>query len=320
MGSRVTTRLLDSLTALPDELKSNMRKIVEKYTKACNVTNGRPIDANFDVSYVTYLSHYFAWLELNKSTHHLSLLDQHNLNRPWNQLKLVNEDSLNDFFIKFVQLRRTQHKSTKKYVSSLQAWVTYIEKTKIIIHSLPEIKSSLMTQSNRRKDIVMSVSHEIDPHSDIPMRNISTFDENRLLQTAIEYHKNGLLTFEESCLFLTTYTNTKQRLIRCESLLKRNFGNRITNSVEGPHRKWSAKTLFDNTGHNHFENTDYLIIPPYGQKNKKENKTMSGSYRHYCLYRCSVFWMAVTTLIHMSKANDADFNFYIDNTKGDTCE
>ena len=201
MGSRVTTRLLDSLTALPEELKSNMRKIVEKYTQDCNITNGRPKDANFDVSYITYISHYFSWLELNKRTHNLSLLDQCNLNRPWNQLKLVNEDSLNDFFIKFVQLRRTQHKSTKKYISSLQSWVAHVEKSKIITHSLPEIKSSLMNQSNRRKDIVTSVSHEIDPHSDIPMRNISTHDENRLLQTAIEHHKNGLLTFEESCLF-----------------------------------------------------------------------------------------------------------------------
>ena len=113
MGSRVTVRLQDSLTALPEELKSKMRKIVEKYAHACNTTNGRPKDSNFDVAYINCLSHYFAWLELNKSTHHLSLLDQHNLNRPWNQLKLVNEDSLNDFFIKFVQLRRTQHQSTK---------------------------------------------------------------------------------------------------------------------------------------------------------------------------------------------------------------
>ena len=69
------------------------------------------------------------------------------------------------------------------------------------MHSLPEIKSSLMTQENRRKDIVKSTSHEIDPHSDMPMRNMSTHDENRLLQTAIEHHKNDLLTFEESCIF-----------------------------------------------------------------------------------------------------------------------
>ena len=68
-------------------------------------------------------------------------------------------------------------------------------------------------------------------NSDIHMRNMSTNDENRLLQTAIEHNKNDALTFEESCLFLTTHSNTKQRLIRCESLLKRKFSDRVTNSV-----------------------------------------------------------------------------------------
>ena len=87
-------------------------------------------------------------------------------------------------------------------------------KTKKITNFLPEIKSSLTTQKTRRKDIVTSASHEIDPHSEITMHGMSTNDENKLLQTATEHNKNNALTFEESYLFLTTYTNTKQWLIR----------------------------------------------------------------------------------------------------------
>ena len=64
----------------------------------------------------------------------------------------------------------------------------------------------------------------------------------------------------------------------------------------------------------------FLQIPPHGQKIKKENKTLSGSYRHCCLHRCSVFWMSVTTLLCVLKASDDEFNFYIDNRKGPTCK
>ena len=112
MGSRVIVRLQDSLTALPEELKSKMRKTVEKYAHACNVTNGRPKDSNFDVTYIN-LSHCFVWLELNKNICHLSLIDQHNQNKPWNQLKIVNDYTLNIFSINFLQLRRTHPKPPK---------------------------------------------------------------------------------------------------------------------------------------------------------------------------------------------------------------
>ena len=64
----------------------------------------------------------------------------------------------------------------------------------------------------------------------------------------------------------------------------------------------------------------FLQIPPHGQKIKKENKMLSGSYRHYCLCRCSVFWMSVTTLFHALKASDDHFNFCIDGMKDLTCE
>ena len=44
---------------------------------------------------------------------------------------------------------------------------------------------------------------------------------------------------------------------------------------------------------------------------------MHGAYRHYCLHRCSVFWMAVTTLLCTRKATDEELNFYVDKSKGD---
>ena len=75
----------------------------------------------------------------------------------------------------------------------------------------------------------------------MPFRNMSSKDENKLLKCAVEDCMNNILTFEESCLFLTTWTNTKQRLIRVECLLKRNFSDRIVINVEGSHRKLSEK-------------------------------------------------------------------------------
>ena len=130
MGSRVTVRLEDSLTSLPKQLQSQIRKITEKHVNACNMSNGRLKDSNFDITYIDYVSHYFTWLEVNKNLHNMSLLDQHNRNVPWHELKAISEDTINAFFINFVQNRRTQPKTTKKYVSALQSYTTHIEKIK----------------------------------------------------------------------------------------------------------------------------------------------------------------------------------------------
>ena len=102
MGSRVTVRLEDSLTSLPKQLQSQLRKIIEKYVNAFNASNGRLKDSNFDTTYLDYLSHYFTWLEVNKSVHNISLLDQWNRNVPWHELKAISEDTINEFFINFV--------------------------------------------------------------------------------------------------------------------------------------------------------------------------------------------------------------------------
>ena len=95
-----------------------------------------------------------------------------------------------------------------------------------------------------------------------------------LLQTAIEHNKNKVLTSEESCMFLTTDTTTKQRLIRCESLSKRNFSDLTVNNFEGSHHKMSEQTVKQSTGHTYFENTDFLQISPHRQKTKKEKKNV----------------------------------------------
>ena len=54
-----------------------------------------------------------------------------------------------------------------------------------------------------------------------------------------------------------------------------------------------------------------------GTKVKKETKSISGAYRHYCLHRCSVFLMDVTTLLYTKKATKEELNFYVDASKGD---
>ena len=46
MGSRITLKLIDSMTELPNELKSHMKEIVEKHVHACNDANGRRKHAN----------------------------------------------------------------------------------------------------------------------------------------------------------------------------------------------------------------------------------------------------------------------------------
>ena len=92
------------------------------------------------------------------------------------------------------------------------------------------------------------------------------------------------------------------------------------NNKEGPHRKWSLTTLIEKTTYSHVENTDYLLIPPMGKKVKKERKSMSGCYRHYCMCRCPAFWMAVTTLLCTIKASDDELNLCADTRKGDACK
>ena len=130
-----------------------------------------------------------------------------------------------------------------------------------------------------------------------------------MLKNAVEHYKNKVLNFEESVLFLTKYTNTKQRMIRCETLLKRKFIDLIVNNKEAPHRKWSTETSSGKTGHFYFEDANYLMMLPMGVKVKKEAKSMSGSYRRYCWCRYSVLWMAVTALLYAMKSTDEELNF-----------
>ena len=98
------------------------------------------------------------------------------------------------------------------------------------------------------------------------MRVLSIDEENLLLKTAVEHYKKNVLTFEESMLFLTTCTKTKQIMIRCETLIKCKICDRVMNNKEGPYRKWSLTTLLEKMAYSHFENTDYLLIPPMKQK------------------------------------------------------
>ena len=95
----------------------------------------------------------------------------------------------------------------------------------------------MTTQAQGRSDSVCRKMHEIDPHLDMPMRVLSIDEENMILKTAVEYYKNKVLTFEQSMLFLTTHTITKQRMIRGETLFNRKFADRVVNNKEGPHRK-----------------------------------------------------------------------------------
>ena len=64
----------------------------------------------------------------------------------------------------------------------------------------------------------------------------------------------------------------------------------------------------------------YLLNQPYGAKVEKEKKTMTGAHRHYDLFRCSTFYMAVVCMLCVDKTRESVFNFYVDKIKGDTCE
>ena len=98
MGSRITLKLTDSMTELPNELKSHVKEIVEKHVHACNDANGRRKTCKFDRTHLQCLSHYCAWLEINKAACKVSILDQHNNNKTWEQMNIFNEDFLNVFW------------------------------------------------------------------------------------------------------------------------------------------------------------------------------------------------------------------------------
>ena len=55
----------------------------------------------------------------------------------------------------------------------MKNWIAYVEKLKINLHKLPEVKCSMETQAQGRQDSVIMLSHGIDPHDDIPMLVLS---------------------------------------------------------------------------------------------------------------------------------------------------
>ena len=250
----------------------------------------------------------------------MSVIDQLHQGVTWRDVRLVREDIVKDFFLEFIPHRIAQTRTIGKYITALQNFVTYVEKGDLIVKNLPDVKSGIASQAETRRNIVEENIHEIDPHDDIPIRVLSLDEENRVYSVALEYNNNNILTFEESMLFLVVYTNTKTRLIRGETLMKRKFCDLYVNCKEGPHRQWAKSTLIKNTGQDIFENAVYLLNQPYGAKVKKEKKTMTGAYRHYDLFRCSIFYMAVTYMLYVDKTRESVFNFYVDKSKGDTCK
>ena len=104
-----------------------------------------------------------------------------------------------------------------------------------------------------------------------------------MLKTAVECCKNKVLTFEQSTLFLTTHTNTKQRMIRGETLIKRKYADRVVNNKEGPRRKWFVATLYGCTRLSHFKSTDYLLMPPMGAKVKKNKPCLDLTVTIVCM-------------------------------------
>ena len=47
---------------------------------------------------------------------------------------------------------------------------------------------------------------------------------------------------------------------------------------------------------------------------------MTSTYRHYDVFRCSTFCMAVAHMLRVDQTRESVFNFYVDKSKGETCE
>ena len=76
MGTRITLKLQDSLTNLPEQLTSQMVKVVTEHLHACNAANARSLTCKFDKCCIGYLFHHCMWLRINKDEHYLSILDK----------------------------------------------------------------------------------------------------------------------------------------------------------------------------------------------------------------------------------------------------
>ena len=233
----VTNTHIDSLSTLSREYKTKVRKILCHSIEKCNEENSKKKYSKFDSGYIDYLSHYATWLE-TCSQHSISLSEQYQLGKGWKEIEVINVPAIEEFFTKFVAKRlRTRNKTAQKHITCLQNFATYIEKKNIAIHELLEVKSGIATHSEVRKEAQTKNAHEFDPHDDIPERVISREDENKLINLALDYSSNKILDFSQSMLFLTTFTSTTQRLIRCESLLRHNYPDFYATSSKGPHRK-----------------------------------------------------------------------------------
>ena len=102
---------------------------------------------------------------------------------------------------------------------------------------MPDVKSGIASQAETLRNIVEDKIHEIDPHNDMTIRVLSLDEENRVFSIALECNNNNILTFEESMLFLVVCANTKTRLVRGETLMKRKSYDLHVNCKEGPHRQ-----------------------------------------------------------------------------------
>ena len=95
---------IDSLSTLSKEHKAKSRNILRYYIRKCNEENGWKKHSKFNSGYIDYLSHYAMWLETILQ-HSISLLEQYQLEKEWNEIEIINAPAIEEFFTKFIAKR-----------------------------------------------------------------------------------------------------------------------------------------------------------------------------------------------------------------------
>ena len=85
------------------------------------------------------------------------------------------------FFEKSVVEISTSNNTAKKHKHATQKCLDVIEQKEVQLKDNLKIKLSLKTQIERKKQLTISKRHATDAHPKIPLKCLSTSDENKLL-------------------------------------------------------------------------------------------------------------------------------------------
>ena len=188
----------------------DVKKIFDIYIQQCKAKKSRLPCSGFDATHRRHLSHHMIWPSTHRKNHVKCMSNDFNNNAHWSKIDIFPMKLCTDFF----ELNVAEEITSKNV---MQKYLDVIEQKNLTLKENLRIKLALKTQLERKNLSAIIKRHAIYEHFKIPLKFLSTNNENTLLEVAWDYSKHGM-SMLHSLLFLSLRNTCMATFLRFDSL------------------------------------------------------------------------------------------------------